>query len=169
MEILIQLCTVFMIGIAVMSLPHSASNGEFIIHPHYSWYRLNYSKINVLHLALDEVRQHPKSKLVAVGVEVTFHCQLVDRLHSYWVVGDTPGIQAYLDRLQNRGFFIGRSSQNGITTLSLRVTATMDKNRTEIFCSSTDGVRTDKAVLLVIQGKFCLIKVIFVDSYNHNA
>ena len=101
---------------------------------------------------------------MAAGVEVTFHCQLAGRLNPYWVVDNVPGTQEYyLNRLRNMGFFIGRSSNNGITTLSLRVTATMDKNGTEIFCSSVDGVRTDKAVLFVIQGKslnqnFCLDK-----------
>ena len=90
---------------------------------------------------------------MAAGVEVTFHCQLDDHLNPYWVVDDTPGTQIYLNILRNMGFFIETSSNNGITTLSLRVTAVMDKNGTEIFCSSADGVRTDKAVLLVIQGK----------------
>ena len=90
---------------------------------------------------------------MAAGVEVTFHCQLADRLNPYWVVDNTPGIPVYINNLRNRGFFIERSSNNGITTLSLRVIAIMDKNGTEIFCSSANHVRTDKAVLLVIQGE----------------
>ena len=153
MEIRIQLCIVAMIGITVIPLPYNASNGEFIII-HLYWYSRH--RFNIHYSALDEVRQHPKSKLVAVGVEVTFHCQLADHLNPYWVVDDTPGTQAYLNRLQNRGFSIGNSSQNGTTTLSLRVTATIDKNGTEIFCSSVDQIMTDKAVLLVIQGTIIL-------------
>ena len=147
MEIRIQL--VVMIGITVISLPYNASNGEFIIH----LYRYSRHGFNVHYSALNEVRQHPKSKLVAAGVEVTFHCQLADHLNPYWVVDDTPGIPVYINSLRNRGFFIERSSNNDITTLSLRVIAIMDKNGTEIFCSSANQVRTDKAILLIIQGK----------------
>jgi hypothetical protein len=89
---------------------------------------------------------------VAVGVEVTFQCQLADRLTSYWVVNNVPGIPQFLNDLRNRGFFIERHSRDGIVTLSLRVTATMNMNGTEIFCSSAEGVRTEHATIVVIKG-----------------
>lgn len=108
------------------------------------------------HSALGEVLQHPKSKLVAAGVNITFHCQLADYLESYWVVNSTPGIPHNINKLQNSGFFVSQSSQDGITTLSLRVTATMDKNGTVVSCSSSQSIQTDTAVLVVIEGKSLL-------------
>ena len=90
------------------------------------------------------------------GVAVTFHCQLAesDELGSYWVVDGITGVQRHLDELQSRGFFVGKSSQHGITTLSLNVTATIDKNGTVISCFSVELHRTDYvAVLAVIECK----------------
>ena len=102
--------------------------------------------------ALGEILQHPKSKLVAAGVKVTFHCKLADRLDSYWVVGTYPGVTPeHRSELENRGFHISRSSQDGIATLSLTVTATMDKNGTVILCSSVESLMTDEAVLYIIE------------------
>ena len=105
--------------------------------------------------ALNEILQHPKSKLVPAGVEVTFHCKLADDLDSYWVVDRFPGsTQQHRTVLGNRGFFIRKTLQDGVATLSLTVTATVGKNGTVVFCSSIESFMTDTAVLLVIQRKF---------------
>ena len=88
---------------------------------------------------------------MAAGVEATFHCKLTSGLDAYWVVNNYPGAtQIQVSALESRGFFINRSMQNGITTLSLRVTATIDKNGTVMFCSSVESIRSNEAVLLVI-------------------
>ena len=113
-----------------------------------------YLQILIFHYsAVGQVFQHPKSKLVAAGVEVTFQCQLADHLRPYWVINSFPGVQKNLQELQNRGFNVSQSSQDGITTLSLRVTATIDKNGTVISCSSQEAVSTDIVMLTVIEGK----------------
>ena len=107
---------------------------------------------NVSHIS--EILQHPKSKLVPAGVHVSFHCKLSDKLHSYWVVDGSPGVTPqHRSILERKGFFISNISQDGIITLSLTVTASMDKNGTVVFCSSVEELTTDKAVLLVIESK----------------
>ena len=92
---------------------------------------------------------------MAAGVEVTFQCQLADQLTSYWVIDLFPGVPENLEELQNRGYSVSESSRDGIATLSLRVTATIDKDGTVIFCSSEESVSTNAAVLMVIKSESC--------------
>ena len=88
------------------------------------------------------------------GIVVTFHCKLADRLDSYWVVNGFTGVTPeQQSELETRGFLISQSSQDGIATLSLMVTATMNNSGTVMKCSSVEGVRTHQAVLLVIESK----------------
>ena len=92
---------------------------------------------------------------MAAGVEVTFQCQLADQLTSYWVIDLFPGVPENLEELQNRGYSVSESSRDGIATLSLRVTATIDKDGTVIFCSSEESFHTNTAVLMVIESESC--------------
>ena len=80
------------------------------------------------------------------------------------MVDGISGVPQHIDVLQSRGFFVGKSYQDGIATLSLNVTATMDKNGTVVSCSSVK-FRTDNAVLVVIAGK-SLSSLVLVITYR---
>ena len=54
----------------------------------------------------------------------------------------------------NNGFFITSNEMNRITTLTLQMNATADKNGTEAYCTSLPSTRSDTAVLLIITGSY---------------
>lgn len=67
-----------------------------------------------------------------------------------------PGhLSSQIEELENKGFFVSEVNEgNDVIHLILRVTATANKNGTEIFCTSIDNniVPSTTAIFLVIYG-----------------
>lgn len=106
---------------------------------------------------------HPESRLVAVGVEATFHCKIADSLEPYWVVNNDPGLEpSQVTWLSNRGFFIAdKRVEGGLAMLSLKVNGTADKNGTVVFCSSVQSIRSNPADLLIITGISLAVVILY--------
>ena len=103
-----------------------------------------------------EILDHPKSRLVAAGVKVTFKCKIFDGIEPHWVVNNrTLLLRDHIAEASTQGFFVTSvySAENRITTLTLQVNATADKNETEIYCYSITSTKSNIAILLVITGK----------------
>ena len=99
------------------------------------------------------VIKHPKSKLVALGVEVVFECKIFDGAEPHWVVNNGAILlPSHIERARREGFFTTSSTTNMVTTLTLRMNATADKNETEAYCTSLRSPRSNTAVLLIIAG-----------------
>ena len=99
------------------------------------------------------VIEHPKSKLVAPGVEVMFKCKISGGAEPHWVVNNEPILlHSHIIQAISEGFFVTSSTKNMVTTLTLRTNATADKNGTEAYCTSLQSLRSNTAVLLIIAG-----------------
>ena len=99
--------------------------------------------------------EHPKSKLVALGVEVIFECKIFDGAEPHWVVNNRAILlPVHIERARREGFFTTSSTNNNnmVTILTLRTNATADKNGTEVYCTSLQPPRSNTAVLLIIAG-----------------
>jgi hypothetical protein len=97
--------------------------------------------------------EHPKSKLVALGVEVIFECKIFDGVEPHWVVNDEAILlHSHIVRATSEGFFTTSNTKDMVTTLTLRMNATADKNGTEAYCTSLRPPRSNTAILLIIAG-----------------
>ena len=103
---------------------------------------------------------HPKSRLAAVGVLVTFHCKILDGREAHWVVNSINGVfhTRAVMQLEEKGFYVDymyEDQDNTVTVLTLRVNATASKNGTKIYCTTvnTNSPRSDTALLLTIDGR----------------
>lgn len=103
------------------------------------------------------IARHPKSRLVPIGVEVTFICQINENgANTHWNINDIPVItSSEIRSKQQEGFVIDKRRAGSIDTITLRVTATAKKNGTRIYCSSY-STHSDVATLLIIAGMICL-------------
>ena len=61
------------------------------------------------------------------------------------------------DHISSQGFVLMEGRVGTITTLTLKVNATTEKNGTEMLCSSSYSVESDTALLLVINGEIMLL------------
>ena len=100
------------------------------------------------------VLHHPKSRLVPLGVEVTFTCKIENSNSAHWVIDEKQ--LAFTDSVEmakSEGYLISKKqdTMTNITSLMLTFNVTMDKNGTEIYCSSL-ATSSDIAVLLTIIG-----------------
>ena len=105
--------------------------------------------------------EHPKSKLVALGVEVIFECKIFNHgVEPYWVINNEEILLlSHIERAKREGFLITSSTNNNmVTTLTLRTNATADKNGTEAYCTSLRPPRSNTAVLLILAGNthYCM-------------
>ena len=97
--------------------------------------------------------EHPESKLVPLSVKVTFKCKISNGVEPHWVVNNGPILLTdHLSVAPTNGFFITRNENNGITSLTLQMNATVDKNGTEAYCKSLPSTTSNVAVLLIITG-----------------
>ena len=101
------------------------------------------------------VLHHPKSRLAPLGVEVTFTCKIGNPNSAHWVIDEEP--RQFTDSVEmvirNEEYLISKkqNTMTNITSLMLTFNVTMDKNGTEIYCSSL-ATNSDVAVLLTIIG-----------------
>ena len=104
---------------------------------------------------LGTILQHPQSRLVPVGVEVTFTCIFSNGLNPHWVIdGAALAYSDSIERAAEDGYIIQRQeTTDHIYLLSLMFNATLDKNGTTIYCSSFN-THSNVAVVLVLSGKF---------------
>jgi hypothetical protein len=119
-----------------------------------------YVLIIMIVMTAQMVSEHPKSKLVALDVEVIFECKIFDGTEPHWVVNNGEILLPdQVSRASMKGFFITSNTRNMVTTLTLRMNATADKNGTESYCTSLRPPRSNTAVLLIIAGNthYCMI------------
>lgn len=93
---------------------------------------------------------HPKSRIAPVGTEVDYYCKISDGVNPHWVIDDF----AYDHEnalMSSQGFLFEKEESMSMTTLTLRVNVTADKNGTEVYCSSLD-THSDIALLIAISG-----------------
>ena len=97
---------------------------------------------------------HPESRLVAPGVQVVFRCVLNNTEQPHWVVNNyialSPNQKSFL---LSKGYMIDEITDGSVTTLQVKVTATGDKNNSDVFCSSIrSDISSKRARLLIING-----------------
>ena len=102
------------------------------------------------------VLHHPKSRLAPLGVEVTFTCKIENPNDAHWVIDEETQLftdSAAVEMARSKGYLISKKQDNmtNIASLMLTFNVTMDKNGTEIYCSSL-ATNSDIAVLLTIIG-----------------
>ena len=99
------------------------------------------------------VSYHPKSRLVPLGMEVTFTCKIRNAINAHWVIGRQALISDGSIRMaETKGYFIEvERPTSDVTLLTLTFNVTMDKNRTQTYCSSL-ATNSNVAVLLAISG-----------------
>ena len=104
-----------------------------------------------IHADAATILHHPKSRLVPVGVKVTFTCIGQD---PFWWIGEKAlETEEFVNTIAEEGYIIERHDlAHGITSLTLTFNMTLDKNGTRIYCSSAD-TNSDIAVVLSINGK----------------
>ena len=100
------------------------------------------------------VLHHPTSRLVPLGVEVTFTCKIGNPNSAHWVIDEVP--QQFTDsvemvRIEEYLISKKQDTMTNIASLMLTFNVTMDKNGTKIYCSSL-ATNSDVAVLLTIIG-----------------
>jgi hypothetical protein len=99
------------------------------------------------------ISKHPKSKLAALGVEVIFECKIMDGAEPHWVVNNQAILlPSQVLRASREGFFTTSNTKHMVTTLTLQMNATADKNGTEAYCTSLQPPRSNTAILLIIAG-----------------
>lgn len=103
-----------------------------------------------------QILLHPESRLVSVNTSpVTFHCKIRDGSQNliYWVVdGYTALYPDQITRLRTQGYYITKESPGAVTTLTLTVNVTEDKNGIDIYCTHRRETNSAKALLLIISG-----------------
>lgn len=96
---------------------------------------------------------HPHSRLVAAGVEVSFICKIDNGEEPHWVINNYTVLNEHQrSQISTQRFVISEELEGSITTLTLQVNATADKNSTEVFCSSSYTTHSVTALLLIING-----------------
>ena len=110
---------------------------------------------NLFFILVGTILHHPKSRLVPIGVEVTFTCIIRGGANPHWMIDERSlAYQGAVRRITEEGYIIERQDKaDDVTSLSLTFNVTKDKNGTMISCSSL-YTRSNKAVLLSISGKF---------------
>ena len=98
-------------------------------------------------LIVGTILQNPKSRLVPVGVEVIFRCKQAGTLNPGWKINNRTYYPH--DDVERQGFYIDQQEEGSNVTLTLRMNATLDKNNTEIHCSSL-FVESPQVILVVI-------------------
>lgn len=86
------------------------------------------------------------------GVEIVFTCKISDGLNPHWAIGNKS--LAFNDTeaaYRQRGFHIEKQPDGNVTTLTLTVNATGDKNGTEVYCSSRN-THSHSAFLFIVSG-----------------
>ena len=102
---------------------------------------------------------HPESRLVAAGVEVSFICKIDNGDQPHWVINNYTVLNDHQKgEISAQHFAISEELEDTITTLTLRVNATTEKNSTEVFCSSSYTTRSGTALLLIINGNLLLVQ-----------
>ena len=104
---------------------------------------------------LGTILHHPQSRLVPVGMEVTFICIFRDGLNPHWVIdGQALAFRDSIERIAaQEGYIIQRQeTADHVSSLSLMFNTTMKKNGTTIYCSSFN-THSNVAILLVMSGK----------------
>ena len=117
---------------------------------------------HILLFTAQMINEHPKSKLVALGVEVIFECKIFDGMEPHWVVNnESILLSSHATIASMEGFFVTSNTKDMITTLTLRMNATADKNGTEAYCISLPSPISNTAVLLIIAGNahYCIIMI----------
>ena len=105
------------------------------------------------------VLHHPKSRLAPLGVEVTFTCKIGNPNSAHWVIDEAPRrFPDSVEMVRSGEYLISKKqdAMKNIASLMLIFNVTMDKNGTEIYCSSL-ATNSDVAVLLTIIGMSILI------------
>ena len=121
-----------------------------------------YTMSNMCHDAA-EILLHPKSRLVAIGVEVVFNCKINNSVDPHWIVNNQAAYSAYQkDRLAAQGFIFEQWEEEGVAVLTVKVNTTANKNETQLLCFSLPwpGIRSNTATLLTITGKLTIVAVI---------
>ena len=94
--------------------------------------------------------------MVAAGVEVSFICKIENGEEPHWVINNYTVLNEHQRRqISAKHFDISEKLEGTITTLTLKMNATADKNTTEVFCLSSESytTRSGTALLLIINGK----------------
>lgn len=90
------------------------------------------------------------------GAEVTFSCKIQNGSNPHWAINHSSlTFDGVVEAYRKKGFLIEEQVDGDITTLSLTVNATGDRNGTEVYCSSRN-THTDSAFLFIISGKLVL-------------
>ena len=141
----------------------SFANCEF-----FDWHWSNAGERHVLDSWLACTRQwsshcihfHPHPyylglRLVAPGAQVVFRCVLNNTVtvDPHWVVNNHIALSANQKNFLLSGYLIDEITYGSVTTLSVKVNTTSDKNSTEMFCSSiVSDTRSNRARLLIVNG-----------------
>lgn len=119
----------------------------------------------MLLMLIIEVLVHPDSRLVPPGIEFTLTCQIRTTHYTYWIVNGTEANSNYHhELLLKSGFSMERdNSQNGVTTLILRVNSSFSHiNNTRAFCTSV-VVDSMTATIQILTGiTVCVIVVLSI-------
>ena len=108
---------------------------------------------HILLFTAQMINEHPKSKLVALGVEVIFECKISNGVEPHWVVNNGSILLSdHTTQVSMEGLFVTSNTKDMVTTLTLRMNATADKNGTEAYCISLPSLGSNTAVLLIIAG-----------------
>ena len=105
-----------------------------------------------------EILLHPESRLVSTETsQVTFYCKIRDgSQHSiYWIVNGSRALyENQITRLHAQGYYITREHLRTITTLTLIVNVTENKNGINIYCTYRLETNSEKALLLITSGEY---------------
>ena len=91
----------------------------------------------------------PKSRIAPVDTEVDYYCKISNGVNPHWVINDIA--LEHENVLTSQGFLFEKVDSMSLTTLTLKVHVTADKNGTEVYCSSLD-THSDIALLITISG-----------------
>ena len=95
---------------------------------------------------------HPKSRIAPVGTEMDYYCKINGGVNPHWVINNHAlDHEDMITLFMTQGFISEKEDSLSMTTLTLRVNVTADKNGTEVYCSSLD-THSHTAILITISG-----------------
>ena len=104
-----------------------------------------------------EVLLHPESRLVTPATEqVFFYCKIANGPRSFWVINGIPSVyDDQVARLRSQGYVISTGINGTVTTLTLTVDVTVDKNHAQIYCTyHFETISRTAALLVLSSGKY---------------